>query len=111
VPVLVAACLAYPLLRYGIDAWWVALAMFWCTMTAASQYIERMSASPRKTYFWVALASWCIAFVFIGMPLAAGTAGLVLVLALVGWAGVSLLALIWAVHFERTETLRATPPR
>jgi len=101
-PVVFWAWLPISWLRRGfdtIDAVIVALSLFWLV---AAWLIETRTARPRRTFCWLALASSVVAALFIGSAAAGGAS---LLPGILGWAGVTVLGLIWCVHFERTETI------
>ena len=73
--------------------------VFLCLCTAF-WVIENRSSRPARTFYRLALFSITLALLFLGGSLAnhSGT-----MMAVIGWAGTTLLATIWAIHFERTE--------
>jgi hypothetical protein len=76
-----------------------ALGLFWL---GAAWLIETRATRPRRTFYWLALASSVVAALFIGSAAAGGAS---LLPGILGWAGVTVLGLIWCIHFERTESL------
>ena len=101
-PVVFWAWLPISWLRHGfgtIDAVIAALSLFWLI---AAWLIETRATRPQRTFYWLALASSVVAALFIGFPAAEGAS---LLPGILGWAGVTVLGLIWCIHFERTETI------
>lgn len=103
-PILIfVAWLVYLLFRDGADAFGLvslALVLFW---TGALWLIDRRSTRPRRTFYWLAMASSVAAAIFIAMPAADGAPVL---LGTIAWAGVTLLGFIWCLYFERSEAGR-----
>ena len=77
-----------------------ALSLFWL---GAAWLIDTRSTRPRRTFYWLALASSVVAALFIGF---AATGGDSLLPGVIAWAGATLLGLVWCMHFERTESAR-----
>ena len=76
-----------------------ALSLVWL---GAAWLIQNRTTRPRRTFYWLALASSIVAALFTNFA-AAGTQ--TIVPGIIGWAGLTVLGLIWCVHFERTETI------
>jgi len=96
----IAFWMAFATFRFGLNinslVWFAALL---CLGTAL-WIVENRSSRPAKTFYRVALLSVVLALLFIGMPLANHGET---VMGVIGWVGTTLLATIWAIHYERTE--------
>jgi hypothetical protein len=99
-PVLIGIWLSISWLRHGFgttDVVLGALSLFWL---GTAWLIQNRTTRPRQTFCWLALASSVVAALFMGFG-AVGTEAILP--GLIGWAGVTVLGLIWCIHFERTE--------
>jgi hypothetical protein len=72
------------------------------TFGLAFHWVDANTRRPRRTFFYLGLASAALSF---PMVVSAEWSGGSIVLGAVTWAGMSLLAAIWAIHYERTEPL------
>lgn len=77
-----------------------ALSLFWL---GAARLIQTRTTRPRRTFYWLALASSVVAALFTSF---AATGNQPLLPGIIGWAGLTVLGLIWCIHFERTETIQ-----
>lgn len=100
VPVLFGTWLSLSWLRHDFgttDGVIAALSLFWL---GAAWLIQSRTVRPRRTFCWLALASSVVAALFMGFA----AAGRVTILpGAISWAGMTVLGLIWCIHFERTE--------
>jgi hypothetical protein len=69
-------------------------------LSVAFWLIESRSRRPARTFYLLALFSIILALFCVAVPLANHSG---IVTGVIGWAGITLLATIWAIHFERTE--------
>jgi hypothetical protein len=100
VPVLFWAWLTLSWLRHDFgttDSVIAALSFFWL---GAAWLIQSRTTRPRRTFYWLALVSSVVAGLFMGFAAAGHTS---ILPGAVSWAVMTILGLIWCVHFERTE--------
>lgn len=89
-------------LRLGIDFFSIALAAIVVALGFAIDHVETHSRRPLKNFLRVVLASFALALVLIVMPVMMGAG---LWIGLILWTALSAAALVWCVHYERTEPL------
>lgn len=89
-------------LRQGIDLFSIALTMILLILGLAVEQVETRTRRPLRNFLRAALASSVLGLVFIGMPVMMGR-GLWIGLTL--WLALSGAALVWCIHYERTEPL------
>jgi hypothetical protein len=99
---LAAVLLAVQSLLGGLDPFAIVMAGLLILIGFAVEGVETRTQRPLKTYLRVALASAVAALLLIVMPLLIGGA---LWIGLILWAGLSAAALVWCIHYERTEPL------
>lgn len=100
---LVACALVLAVLRHGFDIFDPALLGLTAIWGSSAYLIGKRLSRPARTYGYFALASSVIAAVFIGIP---ATNHSDPTIGIIGWAGVTILGLIWCIYYERTATAR-----
>lgn len=89
-------------LRHGIDLFSIALTAILVALGLAVERVEMETQRPLRNFLRVALVSFALGLVLILMPVMMGAG---LWIGLILWAALSGGALVWCVHYERTEPL------
>lgn len=101
--VVLALCIGVSVFQDGVSASTVVLVSLGAIWGSSAHLIDARLSRPAKTYAYLALASSIAAALFIGVPAwdhDNPTIGII------GWAGVTILGLIWCIYYERTATAR-----
>jgi len=101
-PVFCLAWLSSSWLRHGFGIADIVIGALSLAWLGAAWLIQNRTTRPRRTFYWLALASSVVAALFTNFA-AAGIQSIVP--GIIGWAGLTVLGLIWCIHFERTETI------
>jgi hypothetical protein len=100
VPAIIWGYLIYSLVSHG--GWvGVILILIMLVWGAAFWFVGCHTVRPKRTFLILTLLSLALG----GWVVSAAISGGVALLGVLGWAGTSLLALIWCIHYERTEPL------
>lgn len=99
-PAIIWGYLIYSLLSRGD---WIGLILIPVMLVwgAAFWFVMCHTVRPNRTFLILGLLSLAVGGFFVSAAISGGVA----LLGVLGWAGTSLLALIWCIHYERTEPL------
>ena len=74
-------------------------------LTVVAMHFAERAPRPRRTYWRIAIVSAVFAVMLASFQLSADTNPVMIVLAFLTWAGITLLLLVWGLYYEQTEPL------